>query len=119
MDMNDHGTGQPPTPGSRVPTVVFYDIMHEAATRVRGALVGLYDDGTIDQEQSLRAALAVAEQIERVPPDDRAAITHMTDRLRAYFARLEAMALLESGQLPLIFDREAELGDGLPRPIEG
>lgn len=89
--MKDHGAGQPPTSGSRVPTVVFYDIMHEAATRVRGVLVGLYDDETIDQEQSLRASLAVAEQVERVPPDDRAAILHMTDRLRAYSARLEAV----------------------------
>ncbi|MGN8027807.1 hypothetical protein [Microbacterium sp. 22242] len=90
--MNDHGSGQPPASGSRVPTVVFYDIMHEAATRVRGALVGLYDDGTIDPEQSLRASLAVAEQVDRVPPDDRTAIIHMTDRLRAYSARLDAVS---------------------------
>ncbi|KJL34311.1 hypothetical protein RS86_01098 [Microbacterium azadirachtae] len=36
--MKDSGAGQPPTPGSRVPTVVFYDIRHEAATRVRAVL---------------------------------------------------------------------------------
>lgn len=89
--MNDHDASQPSMPGSRVPTVVFYDIMHEAATRVRGVLVGLYDDGMIDQEQSLRAGLAVAEQVDSVALDDRAAIIHMTDRLRAYFARLETV----------------------------
>lgn len=100
--MNEHGTGQPSMPGSRVPIVVFYDIMHEAATRVRGILVGLYDDGTIDQEHSLRASLAVAEQVERVPPDDRAAIIHMTDRLRAYSARLEAVAF--SRERPVAID---------------
>lgn len=42
--MNEHGTGQPSMPGSRVPIVVFYDIMHEAATRVRGVL------GRVDQD---------------------------------------------------------------------
>jgi hypothetical protein len=43
----------------------------------------------IDQEQSLRASLAVAERVDRVPPEDRAAIIHMTTRLRAYYARLD------------------------------
>ncbi|MCB1299373.1 MAG: hypothetical protein KDB08_10395 [Microthrixaceae bacterium] len=69
---------------------MFYDIMHEAATRVRGVLVGLFDDGVIDREQSLQASLLVAERVDRVSPDDRAAIIDMTTRLRAYFARLEA-----------------------------
>ena len=88
--MDDRGAAQPLVPGSGVPTVVFYDVMHEAATRVRGMLVGLYDDGTIDQERSLQASLLVAERVDRVPPDDRAAIVHMTTRLRTYYARLEA-----------------------------
>ncbi|GLJ64910.1 hypothetical protein JOE53_001093 [Microbacterium laevaniformans] len=100
--MDNHEPGRPSPQASRVPTVVFYDIMHEAATRVRGALVGLYDDGVIDQEQSLRASLAVAERVDRVPPEDRGAIIHMTTRLRAYSARLEARG--RSRERPVAID---------------
>ena len=81
---------------------MFYDIMHEAATRVRGALVGLYDDGVIDQEQSLRASLAVAERVDRGPPEDRGALIPMTTRLRAYSARLEARG--RSRERPVAID---------------
>lgn len=102
VDMDNHEPGRPSSQASRVPTVVFYDIMHEAATRVRGALVGLYDDGVIDQEQSLRASLAVAERVDRVPPEDRGAIIHMTTRLRAYSARLEARG--RSRERPVAID---------------
>jgi hypothetical protein len=43
--MDNHEPGRPSSQASRVPTVVFYDIMHEAATRVRGHSSGCMTTG--------------------------------------------------------------------------
>lgn len=75
---------------TRVPTVVLYDIMTEAATRVRGALVALQDKHPENADAYLREDIALMDTVEAVDPDDRDAIARTTEALRAEFDRLSA-----------------------------
>ncbi|OZB85282.1 MAG: hypothetical protein B7X41_07605 [Microbacterium sp. 14-71-5] len=61
---------------TRIPTVVPYDIMHEAATRVRGTLVVLQDQHPESAESYRQQRVAIADLVDA---DDRAAIQRTTD----------------------------------------
>ncbi|GAA4484609.1 hypothetical protein [Microbacterium panaciterrae] len=75
---------------TRIPTVVLYDIMHEAATRVRGTLVALQDQHPENADSYRQQRLAIADLVNAVDADDRAAIQRTTDELRAEFDKLNA-----------------------------
>lgn len=75
---------------TRIPTVVLYDIMHEAATRVRGTLVALQDQHPENADSYRQQRLAIVELVDAVDADDRAAIQRTTDQLRAEFDKLNA-----------------------------
>lgn len=78
---------------TRIPTVVLYDIMHEAATRVRGTLVALQDQHPENADSYRQQRLAIADlvnAVDAVDADDRAAIQRITDELRAEFDKLNA-----------------------------
>ena len=75
---------------TRIPTVVLYDIMHEAATRVRGTLVALQDQHPEDADSYRQQRLAIADLVNAVDADDRAAIQRTTEDLRAEFDKLNA-----------------------------
>ena len=75
---------------TRIPTVVLYDIMHEAATRVRGTLVALQDQHPEDADSYRQQRLAIADVVNAVDADDRAAIQRTTEDLRAEFDKLNA-----------------------------
>lgn len=73
--------------GDRTPTVMLYDIMREAWTRVRGELIGArYDDptGAAGYTEQLRA---LDERVEAVDVDDRDSILAMTAELREQYER--------------------------------
>lgn len=75
---------------TRIPTVVLYDIMHEAATRVRGTLVALQDQHPENADSYRQQRLAIVELVDAVDADDRAAIQRTTEELRAEFDKLNA-----------------------------
>ncbi len=75
---------------TRIPTVVLYDIMHEAATRVRGTLVALQDQHPENADTYRQQRLAIVELVDAVDADDRAAIQRTTEDLRAEFDKLNA-----------------------------
>lgn len=74
----------------RVPNVVLFDIMTEAATRVRGALIALTDKYPANADTYLRADITLMDQIGAVNPDDREQILTTTTALRAELDRLTA-----------------------------
>ncbi|MGW9159293.1 hypothetical protein [Microbacterium sp. NPDC055665] len=80
----------PTSSQTRVPTVVLYDIMSEAATRVRGALVTLTDKHPANADTYLRADIALMDQVAAVDPDDRDNIVRTTETLRAMYDQLSA-----------------------------
>lgn len=63
----------------RIPTVVLYDIMHEAATRVRGTLVALQNQHPKNADSYWQPRLAIASLVSAVDIDDRAAIQRPPD----------------------------------------
>lgn len=75
----------PTTRHDRIPTVVRYDIMQEAATRLRGALVALQDQHPDRADELSARRLAIADLIDAVDPDDRDAITATTEHLRTEY----------------------------------
>lgn len=78
----------PTTRHDRIPTVVRYDIMHETATRLRGALVALQDQHPDRAAQYQAWRLAISDLIDAVDPDDRDAIARTTEQLRTEYSDL-------------------------------
>jgi len=73
-----------------IPTVVLYDIMHEAATRVRGVLVALQDQDPEHAPHYRKRRQAIADLVDSIDVDDRDAIARTTTDLRAEYDRLNA-----------------------------
>lgn len=73
------------------PTVVLYDIMREAATRVRGEIIGArYDDPTGSAAYSAQLT-ELADRVDAVDVDDRDSILTMTADLREQYDRFTAV----------------------------
>lgn len=74
----------------QTPTVVLYDIMREAATRVRGEIIGArYDDPASAATFSAQLA-ALTDRVDAVDVDDRDRIIAMTAELREQYERFTA-----------------------------
>lgn len=71
-----------------VPTVVLYDIMREAANRVRGRLVALEDAKTLSVDQSRKAQRDLQDSVDKVDASDRVQVLTLTATLRNALAML-------------------------------
>lgn len=73
------------------PTVVLYDIMREAATRVSGELIGARYDDPARAEQLREQLYALQDRVDSVDVDDRASIIAMTVELRERYERFRTV----------------------------
>lgn len=71
-----------------VPTVVRYDVMREAANRLRGRLVALERAHADRSAFYLQARIDVTERANQVDPQDRAAIAAADAQFRAELSEL-------------------------------
>jgi hypothetical protein len=75
----------------QTPTVVLYDIMCEAANRVRGRIVRLHDENPSGAEGYKAQLIDLQDRVDAVDVDDRVAIAAMTTQLRSEYDGLLAV----------------------------
>lgn len=75
---------------TQVPTVVLYDVLREASTRLQGGILALADEhgGEAEREQALTDIVAIRRRVDAVDPTDRNAIAALDAELREAYAAL-------------------------------
>ena len=83
-------THRPSSDAAQIPTVVLYDVMREAANRLRGELVHLEREHPEDAGKYRQARFDVSDRADAVDARDRRAITAADAAFRAELAQLHA-----------------------------